>query len=328
MAAVQGLYVEIDFKFKNESLMQGINNAKKALKSLGADFQNVQKNIQKSGYRAGEVFKKINKDVSKTAQTMNKTASDINKSFNKVNGTKIDKPLDDFNKKAKQSVNLTNNLQKGINNIARGAAYKVGAMAVQGMQEGFKGVADVDFNIRGAVAKTGTMAQGYKEMLSLANEVGGKTKFNNLDAALAINSAATLGLMDKEIKELLPSTADLAQAFNSDLNKTLESTIAYIKTYNMETSEAVRVNDMVAMVSKKSAADLDRLQAGFQYVGSTAKSMNIPLESTFAVLGKLNDSGIYGSSAGTALNNFLVQMAKNAPDIEKLIGDKLTDKKR
>lgn len=56
MAAVQGLYVEIDFKFKNESLMQGINNAKKALKSLGADFQNVQKNIQKSGYRAGESF--------------------------------------------------------------------------------------------------------------------------------------------------------------------------------------------------------------------------------------------------------------------------------
>ena len=326
MAAVQGLYVEIDFKFKNELLLKGINEAKKALKNLGVDFQNVQKNIQKSGYRAGEVFKKINKDVSKTAQTMNKTASDINKSFNKVNGTKIDKPLDDFNKKAKQSVNLTNNLQKGINNIARGAAYKVGAMAVQGMQEGFKGVADVDFNIRGAVAKTGTMAQGYKEMLSLANEVGGKTKFNNLDAALAINSAATLGLMDKEIKELLPSTADLAQAFNSDLNKTLESTIAYIKTYNMETSEAVRVNDMVAMVSKKSAADLDRLQAGFQYVGSTAKSMNIPLESTFAVLGKLNDSGIYGSSAGTALNNFLVQMAKNAPDIEKLIGDKLTDK--
>ena len=33
MAAVQGLYVEIDFKFKNESLMQGINNAKKALKN-------------------------------------------------------------------------------------------------------------------------------------------------------------------------------------------------------------------------------------------------------------------------------------------------------
>ena len=62
VAAVQGLYVEIDFKFKNESLLKGINEAKKALKNLGVDFQNVQKNIQKSGYRAGEVFKKINKD--------------------------------------------------------------------------------------------------------------------------------------------------------------------------------------------------------------------------------------------------------------------------
>lgn len=323
MAAVQGLYVEIDFKFKNEAFMKGINDVKKILKTLNTDFSNISKTAQGTMKNAGQAVKKGVETNLKQAQ---KAANDVQKSFEKIGRTRIDKPLDEFNRKAKQSANLTNVLQKGANNIARGAMYKIGAMAVQGMQEGFKGVADVDFNIRGAVAKTGSMAQGYKEMLELANEVGGKTKFNNLDAAIAINSAATLGLMDKEIKELLPSTADLAQAFNSDLNKTLESTIAYIKTYNMETSEAVKVNDMVAMVSKKSAADLDRLQAGFQYVGSTAKSMNIPLESTFAVLGKLNDSGIYGSSAGTALNNFLIQMAKNAPEIEKMIGDKLTDK--
>ena len=179
MAAVQGLYVEIDFKFKNESLLKGINEAKKALKNLGVDFQNVQKNIQKSGYRAGEVFKKINKDVSKTAQTMNKTASDINKSFSKVNGTKIDKPLDDFNRKAQQSVKHTSKLQSGLNNIARGAMYKVGSMITEQFREGFQGVADIDFNIRGAVAKTGSMEQGYKSMMDLANEIGGKTKFNN-----------------------------------------------------------------------------------------------------------------------------------------------------
>ena len=377
MAAVQGLYVEIDFKFKNEAFMKGINDVKKLLKTLGTDALDMQKKIQQSGYRSGQVFQKISKDVSQTAKVIKKSADDMNKSYSK--GTKdasqvalntaikrskalqamdkalnaqknaqhndavkrakalnaeferlrkarIDKPLDDFNKKAQQSVKHTSKLQSGLNNIARGAMYRVGSMITEQFREGFQGVADIDFNIRGAVAKTGSMDQGYKSMMDLANEIGGKTKFNNLDAAIAINSAATLGLIDDQIKALMPSTANLAQAFNSDLNKTLEATISYLKTYGMEMSEATKVNDMVAVTSKRTAADIDRLQAGFQYVGSTANQMHIPIEKVFAILGKLNDVGIQGSSAGTSFNNFLVQLSKNYEDVEKLIGQKITGK--
>ena len=39
VAAVQGLYVEIDFKFKNEAFMKGINDVKKLLKTLILTFQ-------------------------------------------------------------------------------------------------------------------------------------------------------------------------------------------------------------------------------------------------------------------------------------------------
>ena len=323
MGAVQGLYVEIDFKFKNETFMKGIKQVKEILKSMNVDLSNISKTAQGTMKNTGQAIKK---GIETNLKHAKKSVDEVRSSMEKISKIKIDKPFDEFSKKAKKSSEIMNKFQKGANNIARGAMYKVGSMAVQGFQEGFKGVADIDFNIRGAVAKTGTMEKGYKDMMDLANEIGGKTKFNNLDAALAINSAATLGLLDKEIKTLMPSTANLAQAFSSDLNKTLESTIAYINTYNLKVSEATKVNDMVAVTAKKSAADLERLQGGFQYVGSTAKSMNIPLESVFAVLGKLNDSGIYGSSAGTALNNFLVQVSKNAPKIEKMIGEKLTDK--
>ena len=325
MAAVQGLYVEIDFKFKNESLLKGINEAKKALKNLGVDFQNVQKNIQKSGYRAGEVFKKINKDVSKTAQTMNKTASDINKSFSKVNGTKIDKPLDDFNRKAQKSINSTNKLKQTINDVGRGFKYAVGAyLAMQGRQA-FQDFGNIDFEIRGAAAKTGGFETDRKKLLKLAQDVGAITKFRNLDVAQAINAGATLGLKELDLESVIPSSAKLAQGFNAQLEPTIESTIAYMKTYGLTAQDVPKLNDMIAVTARDSAADLERLSEGFKYVGQTAKSMNIPIESVFAVLGKMNDVGIVGSSAGTSFNNFLVQLTKNADKVQKLTGKKLTD---
>ena len=148
MGAVQGLYVEIDFKFKNEALMQGIKQVKDMLKTLGVDAQRAQKGVQQSGYRTGEVFKKISKEIGNTSKVINKSMGAMNKSnhqgalkamdealkaqkssqyndavkrakalnaeFNRMRKARIDKPLDSFNNKAKLSINLAQKINNSL----------------------------------------------------------------------------------------------------------------------------------------------------------------------------------------------------------------------
>ena len=322
MAAVQGLYVEIDFKFKNEAFMKGINDVKKLLKTLNTDFSNISKTAQGSMKNAGQAVKK---GVETNLKQAKKAADDVQKPFEKIGKTKIDKPLNQFNQQAQKSISSATKLKQTINDVGRGFKYAVGGyLAMQG-RRAFQDFGNIDFEIRGAAAKTGGFEGDRKKLLKLAQDVGAVTKFRNLDVAQAINAGATLGLKEMDLQSVIPSSAKLAQAFNAQLEPTIESTIAYMKTYGLTAQDVPKLNDMIAVTARDSAADLERLSEGFKYVGQTAKSMNIPIESVFAILGKMNDVGIVGSSAGTSFNNFLVQLTKNADKVQKLTGKKLTD---
>ena len=323
MAAVQGLYVEIDFKFKNEAFMKGINDVKKLLKTLNTDFSNISKTAQGTMKNAGQAVKK---GVETNLKQAKKAADDVQKSISKIGGTRIDGPLNQFNQQAQKSVNSANKLKQTMRDIGRGAKYAIGAyLAMQGRQA-FQDFVNIDFEIRGAAAKTGGFEGDRKKLLKLAQDVGAVTKFKNLDVAQAINAGATLGLKELDLESVIPSSAKLAQGFNANLESTIESSVAYMKTYKKTAADIPKINDMVAVTARDSAADLTRLSEGFKYVGMTAQQMNIPMESVFAVLGKLNDLGLTGSNAGTAFNNFLVQLSKNYEDVEKLIGQKVTGK--
>ncbi|MBP9967822.1 MAG: phage tail tape measure protein, partial [Methanobrevibacter sp.] len=295
---------------------------KKLLKTLNTDFSNISKTAQGSMKNAGQAVKK---GVETNLKQAKKAADDVQKSFEKIGKTKIDKPLNQFNQQAQKSISSATKLKQTINDVGRGFKYAVGAhLAMQGRQA-FQDFGNIDFETRGAAAKTGGFEGDRKKLLKLAQDVGAVTKFRNLDVAQAINAGATLGLKEMDLQSVIPSSAKLAQAFNAQLEPTIESTIAYMKTYGLTAQDVPKLNDMIAVTARDSAADLGRLSEGFKYVGQTAKSMNIPIESVFAILGKMNDVGIVGSSAGTSFNNFLVQLTKNADKVQKLTGKKLTD---
>ena len=151
MAAVQGLYVEIDFKFKNEAFTKGINDVKKLLKTLNTDFSNISKTAQGSMKNAGQAVKK---GVETNLKQAKKAADDVQKSISKIGSTRIDGPLNQFNQQAQKSVNSANKLKQTMRDIGRGAKYAIGGyLAMQGRQA-FQDFGNIDFEIRGAAAKT------------------------------------------------------------------------------------------------------------------------------------------------------------------------------
>ena len=352
MASGVGVTYELEFVIKDKNAKQWIQSMQKeaeklaktldkvSLNNFNKQMQHMQKHLQAQGDKlksqmkmaqdmmktlgTGKTVKSGLDNVKKETQEAKKKMDDLNKVKEAV-GKSVKNPLGNVAKGADSAIKKVKGL---LNKVRDGALYKAGSFITQAGMEALQEYGQTDYELRGASAKTGGYGVDLKEYRQLTKKVGGDTKFNNLDVAQAINAGATLGIKKDEMKQIIPAAANLAQAFNSDITPALEMVKMHMNSYQLSAKEAQKVTDMIAVTSKNTAADLPRLAEGFKYVGASGKALGVPLETVYAMLGKMNDNGLTGSTAGTGLN----QMFENLKDFKKrgkledLIG-KVTDEK-
>ena len=352
MASAVGVTYELEFVIKDKNAKQWIQSMQKeaqrlakaldkvTLNNFNKQIQHMQKHLQSQGNQlksqlkmaqdmmkslgTGKTVKGGLDNVKKEAQEAKKKMDELNKVKENV-GKAVKDPLKNVAKGADNAMKRVKGL---LNKVRDGALYKAGSFITQAGMEALQEYGQTDYELRGASAKTGGYGTDLKEYRKLAKQVGGATKFNNLDVAQAINAGATLGIKKDEMKEIIPSAANLAQAFNSDITPALEMVKMHMNSYGLAGKDAQKVTDMIAVTSKNTAADLTRLTEGFKRVGASGKALGVPMETVYAMLGKINDSGLTGSSAGTALNEVFESLKdfKKRDKLEQLIG-KVTDEK-
>lgn len=318
MSSELGVTYELEFVIKDKRALDAIQNMMKNAQKLVDTLDKVT--LEKASKQA-QNFKADIKQASDSLKNLNKEKAKTEKKVkNPV------KPVEEGAKKANAAMKMLNTT---IHDIARGAKYRIGSFLAQQAGQAMKDFSNIDFDIRAAAAKTGGFGKDYKELLKLSNRVGGETTYSNADVAKAINSGATLGIKADEMKSILPSAAQFGQAFHvEDLAYVIEAVKMQMNAYGLSGKDAIKVTDMMAVTSKNTAANLENLREGFKYVGTSAKQLDIPLETLYAMLGKLNDNNILGSSAGTGLNEMFKSMAnfKKRGKLEELIGP-VTDSK-
>ena len=318
MSSELGVTYSLEFVIKDKRALEAIQNMMKNAQKLVDTLDKVS--LEKASKQA-QSFKADIKQASDSLKNLNKEKAKTEKKVkNPV------KPVEEGAKKANSAMKMLNTT---IHDIARGAKYRIGSFLAQQAGQAMKDFSNIDFGIRAAAAKTGGFGKDYKELLRLGNRVGGETTYTNSDVAKAINSGATLGIKADEMKSILPSAAQFGQAFHvEDLAYVIEAVKMQMNAYGLSGKDAIKVTDMMAVTSKNTAADLERLREGFKYAGTSAKQLDIPLETLYAMLGKLNDNNILGSSAGTGLNEMFKSMAnfKKRGKLEELIGS-VTDSK-
>lgn len=318
MSSELGVTYSLEFVIKDKRALDAIQNMMKNAQKLVDTLDKV--NLEKASKQA-QNFKADIKQASDSLKNLNKEKAKTEKKVkNPV------KPVEEGAKKANSAMKMLNTT---IHDIARGARYRIGSFLVQQAGQAMQDFSNIDFDIRSAAAKTGGFGKDYKELLKLSNRVGGETTYSNADVAKAINSGATLGIKADEMKSILPSAAQFGQAFHvEDLAYVIEAVKMQMNAYGLSGKDAIKVTDMMAVTSKNTAANLENLREGFKYVGTSAKQLDIPLETLYAMLGKLNDNNILGSSAGTGLNEMFKSMAnfKKRGKLEELIGP-VTDSK-
>lgn len=312
MSSELGVTYSLEFVIKDKRALDAIQNMMKNAQKLVDTLDKVS--LEKASKQA-QNFKADIKQASDSLKNLNKEKAKTEKKVkNPV------KPVEEGAKKANSAMKMLNTT---IHDIARGARYRIGSFLAQQAGQAMQDFSNIDFDIRSAAAKTGGFGKDYKELLRLGNRVGAETTYTNSDVAKAINSGATLGIKADEMKNILPSSAQFGQAFHvEDLAYVIEAVKMQMNAYGLSGKDAIKVTDMMAVTSKNTAADIERLREGFKYAGTSAKQLDIPLETLYAMLGKLNDNNILGSSAGTGLNEMFKSMAnvKKRSKLEELIG--------
>lgn len=159
---------------------------------------------------------------------------------------------------------------------------------------------------------------------------------DKLTSTLAQKYAQTLpessAAIFENVKAGIRSGLDLITEYQVAVSKATDETlggeqgvakglISIMNAYQLEASKFPMIANAVTAAANSSQSSVTSLTEAMKYSGHTFHELNIPLDKSLALLARLSQAGIEGSSAGTALQNAWNQMSK-------AIGEFATPKKK
>ena len=159
-----------------------------------------------------------------------------------------------------------------------------------------------------------------KSLEETAKRLWASTKFTATEVSWLQLELTKLWFTATEVNNLTASTLDLAAAFNLDLSEAAKNTGAVLKIFWLESSQAWKVNDVLAKAFANSALDLEKFSTAIVDAWPIAKAFWFSLEEVTSLLGVLTDAGFDASKAGTATRNILLSLADWSWDLAKALG--------
>lgn len=154
-----------------------------------------------------------------------------------------------------------------------------------------------------------------------AEELGATTKFTAKEVAEGYEFMAAKGWNAKQMEGGIQGLVHLSSAANIELADATAILTGSLASFKMGAGEATRAADAFAYTAARSGANIPAIGESMEYVGLSAKNMGVDIETTVAMLGKLGDVEILGSSAGTALNAMFTDMKKKAKNGALKVGE-------
>tara|TARA_Y100000004_G_scaffold33020_1_gene34894 strand:+ start:568 stop:3687 length:3120 start_codon:yes stop_codon:yes gene_type:complete len=201
-----------------------------------------------------------------------------------------------------------------------GAATAAFGLVNKAVSNAIKGFKDFEFQMARVRAISGATGEEFNQLKKTALELGRSTFFTANQVAELQTNFSKLGFTTREILLAQEATLGLATVTGVDLGRAAEVAGAAVRSFNLDASDTARVVDIMNLAFASSALDLEKFQTSMSKVGPIAAGMNIPLETTTAIMGTLTDAGIEASIAGTSLRNIFLQMGDPTSDLSKHLG--------
>src|SRR5688572_7332767 len=204
------------------------------------------------------------------------------------------------------------------------AAFGIGfsvAAVVQGFKEVVGLAATFEHTMSTLKGITGATGKEFESLRDDALRLGAATKFTANEVGQLQIAFGRLGFNTKEILDATEATLALAAATGEDLAKSADVAGSTVRGFGLEARETQRIVDVMAKSFNTTALGLDNFSEAMKYVAPVAKSANVSVEETTALLGVLADAGIRGSSAGTALRKIFGDLSKDGRPVQERLAE-------
>ena len=297
----------------------GLKPVADALKAIGS----LTKEQQAQFEAANQAFKARSSEISKQTSEQQKLNSET---------TKGSKSVQDLADKTKQlPVNIgqarvaTEGMGRAMVNVGKQIAAAFGVVTlIASLVLAFKQMisvnADFEYQMARVKAVTGATGAEFKKLELNALQLGASTKFTAAEVGELQEAFGKLGFSTKEILAATEATLTLAEATGSDLATAADVAGSIVRAFQLDASDTQRVVDVMAKSFVTSALGMDNFSEAMKFVAPVAKAANIDLETTTALLGKLADSGLRGSIAGTGLKNLMSKLSDENSELSKELG--------
>jgi TP901 family phage tail tape measure protein len=257
----------------------------------------------------------------------------------------VDKVTAPVNKMQNRVSKFTRKAQRGFRNLSRkvdkfGKALKtvgiIGIASFTAMGFAMANVinvgAEFEQTLVNAAAKfpegirQGTEA--FKDLETIARQVGGTTEFTASQAASGLNFLAMAGFNAKQSMAALPAVVDLATAAGVDLATASDIATDSLGAFGLATKDPIklgknlaRVNDVLALATVRTNTNMEQLFEGIVKGAPAFTSAGQSMESFTALMGVMANSGIKGGEAGTILRNTVLRLSNPVSTAAKVMKD-------
>lgn len=205
-------------------------------------------------------------------------------------------------------------LGSGMRNLAFSAAPA--SLALFG---GGKKAADFEHQMSAVGAVTNASAEDMAKLTDAAKKMGITSAFSATESGQALENLGRAGANANQAIASLSGVTNLAAADGIDLATSADINAKIVKGMGMEWANAGHVADVLAEASANANTDVRGLGESFTYGVSAASNLNMGVEETAAIFGKLADSGLKGSMGGTAFTNMMTKLSKPTGKATKLL---------
>lgn len=205
----------------------------------------------------------------------------------------------------------------GLKNLAGAFGITAGVTAfVSGLKDAFNTIKKFDQGIADLSAITGASGKDLDYLKNKAIDLGKNTKGGAIavvEAYKLIGSAKPELLSNvNALNKVTEATLTLAQASGMEMPQAATALTDAMNQFGAGADEAGKYIDALANGAKYGASEIPQTTEALLKFGAVARSSNISIEESTALIQLLAENGIKGAEAGTALRNVLLKIS--APD--------------
>lgn len=179
---------------------------------------------------------------------------------------------------------------------------------------------ELEAAFRNVQAVTTTSSAEMKGLEENIKNVAASSKFSSLEVANAALTLGQAGMSAKEVGESISAVSMLAAASGTSLAQSVDLVTSVVGVFDKNANDTAEVANKITAAANNSKISVDKLALGFQYAGNTAAQSGVSFEETTAAMAAMSNAGIRsGSTMGTGLRQFLIEVQKPSEEFLKTI---------